>query len=309
LSGWLLAPSRRRWTLAAVIVLALGYAWRWQAGREEIRLTVLPLAGSHAVWLKAGGSGGDWLIGCGNTNAVQFVTKPFLRSQGVNRLSNLMLTHGDLKHVGGADALEAAFHPAELWTSGIRFRSPTYRRIVDTWAAQPDRHRLVHHGDQAGPWRVLHPEPGDRYSQGDDNALVLQGEFQRVRVLLLSDLGREGQEALLRREPELRADIVVAGLPEQGEPLKDGLLDQIRPKLLIVADSEFPATRRASPALCERLAKQSFPVLYTRQSGAVTLTFSRSGWQATTRNGVRVAGSREGIATGRSGSEQPKGAP
>ena len=32
---------------------------------------------------------------CGNTNAVEFILNPFLRAQGVNRLSCLALTHGD----------------------------------------------------------------------------------------------------------------------------------------------------------------------------------------------------------------------
>ena len=37
--------------------------------------------------------------------------------------------------------------------------------------------------------------------------------------LLLSDLGRAGQEALLSRTADLRAEVVVACLPEQSEPL------------------------------------------------------------------------------------------
>lgn len=296
LSGWLVAPKRRRWSLVVLLAIMIVGAWRWQVLRTHTRLTVLPLGGSHAVWLGAVGSGDDWLIGCGNTNAVEFVTKPFLRSQGVNRLSHLVLTHGDLKHVGGTEALAVTFGEPEVWTSAVRFRSPTYRRIMEALEPHPERHRTVHRGDAAGPWRVLHPEPTDKFSQGDDNALVLRGEFNDVRVLLLSDLGRQGQEALLNRESDLRADIVIAGLPEQGEPVKDGLLDRIQPKLLIVADSEYPAPRRASPALRDRLARREFPVLYTRQSGAVTLTITQTHWRATAGKDVQLARRKEASA-------------
>ena len=76
---------------------------------------------------------------------------------------------------------------------------------------------------------------------------MLLGNFSGARVLLLSDLGRDGQSALLARTNDLRADIVIAGLPNEGEPLCDALLDAIQPKVIVIADSEFPANapRRA----------------------------------------------------------------
>lgn len=56
----------------------------------------------------------------------------------------------------------------------------------------------------------------DESSQADDGALVRQGEFYGVKILLLSDLGRAGQNILLDRETNnLRADIVVAGFAKR----------------------------------------------------------------------------------------------
>ena len=98
---------------------------------------------------------------------------------------------------------------------------------------------------------------------------MLFGNFYGARVLLLSDLGRAGQSALLSRTNDLRADMVIAGLPDEGEPLCDALLDAVQPKVIVVADSEFPATRRASPKLRARLEQREIPVIYTRTAGAV----------------------------------------
>lgn len=276
LSGWLLAKERRNWTLAGLVILALIYGGRWQAARMETKISILPANGAHVIYVDAAGQRGDWLIGCGNTNTVQFLTRPFLRAQGVNQLPRLLLTHGDLKHVGGTELLSATFGRPEIWTSGVSFRSLAYRRIMQDLAATPGRHHVLHRGDTNGVWRVLHPEATDKFAQGDDNALVLLGEIQGVRILLLSDLGRLGQEALLNREPGLRADIVMAGLPDKGEPVKEALLDLLQPKLLIIADSEYPAPRRASDDLRDRLSKRDFPVVYTRFAGAVTIRMGPS---------------------------------
>jgi beta-lactamase superfamily II metal-dependent hydrolase len=109
--------------------------------------------------------------------------------------------------------------------------------------------------------------------------LVLLGEFHGTRVLSLADLGRPGQETLMQRETNLQADIVITGLPEQGEALCDGLIEMTKPKLIIVADSEFPATKRATPALLDRLARHNVRVLSTRNTGAATIHIDPSGWR------------------------------
>jgi len=170
----------------------------------------------------------------------------------------------------------------------VRFRSAAYRRIVAGLESPPQRHRIINRGDETGVWRVLHPDPAQRFPQADDSALVLLGTFHKTRILLLSDLGRPGQESLLASGQDLHADIIVAGLPEQTEPLCDGLLDAVKPQILIIADSEFPATKRASPRLCERLAARGIPVFYTRKTGAVTILVRPKEWELQSADGRKL---------------------
>jgi len=119
---------------------------------------------------------------------------------------------------------------------------------------------------------------------------VLLGNFHGTRILLLSDLGRAGQSDLLARTNDLRADIVVAGLPTEGEPLCAALIEAIQPKVIVIADSEFPATRRASRALKERLRQTEIQVFYTRNSGAVKIEAVQTGWKLQTMDGQEFQG-------------------
>jgi beta-lactamase superfamily II metal-dependent hydrolase len=137
---------------------------------------------------------------------------------------------------------------------------------------------------------VLHPDESDRFPQADDNAVVLHGEIEGVRVLLLSDLGKPGQNMLMNRWPGLRADIVVSGVPTRTEPLADALLDTLQPQLIVITDSESPASQRVPPRLRERLAAHNVPVLYTRENGAVTLKLAPPGWAAIPMNGREISG-------------------
>jgi competence protein ComEC len=275
--------------LVAGVVAAAGLVWwAWAVARPEVRLTVLPLNGSQTVFVGGGGPAGRCLINCGNAVEVDATLKPFLRAQGVNHLPRLILTTGEMDSCGGAERLNQLFRVDELFTSATRARSKVYRDYVADYDQTRHEHQTLHLNDPVAGWQVLHPGPADAFAHADDNALVLRGTFFSTTILLLSDLGREGQSALLNRTNALRADVVVASVPLQGEPLCEPLLQAIRPHLIIITDAEYPIPRRAGAGLKERLAATGIPVIYTRESGAVTLVAGPGGWEAESMAGERL---------------------
>ena len=284
-SGWLFVPKRRILSAAAIILIGAICLWHWEQARVETKLTVLPLSGGHCVFVDAPGRKNDWLVDCGNDSAIEYTLKPFLRAQGVNKIQRLVLTHDDSRNIGGAESLNELFDVGEIYTSPVPFRSRACREIIAKFEKSPSRHQIINRGDTLGCWQVLYPDAANNFPRADDNALVLLGNFSGTRILLLSDLGHDGQNALLERTNDLHADIVIAGLPNEGEPLGNALLNAIHPKVVVIADSEFPATRRASPELKERLAGRNVPVIYTRTAGAVTIVTRSKGWELLTMDG------------------------
>ncbi len=282
ITGWLFKPERRAWKITGLAAALIAWSWQWCHEAFSTRLTVLPLNGGHAIYCDAPGGSDDLLVDCGNASQAQFVVKPFLSAQGANRLQRLVLTHGDLRQVGGTELIATNFSVQRIVTSSVRSRSPAYRKIVQDLERTPEHWQKANRGDALGAWSVQHPLPMDRFSQGDDNALALLGTLGGVRIWLLSDLGRSGQNALLNRMTDSQADIVVAGLPSSSEPMSEALLDALHPRIIVVADSEYPATRAAGQRLRERLAHRGVPVIYTSAAGAVTITFRSGKWELRT---------------------------
>jgi ComEC/Rec2-related protein len=293
MAGWLTNPKCRWWTAGALALLGAVWLWQWQAGRGTTRLTLLPLNGGEAIHFDAPGNAQDGLIDCGSASAAEIVTGPFLGAQGVNRLPRLLLTHGDLRHVGGAEIIVRDFAVGEVHMSEARFRSPVYRELQEKFQSPTGKGKTIRRGDELGPWTLLHPDREDRFAQADDNTMVLRGEFRGARMLLLSDLGKPGQNALMQREADLRAEIVVSGLPAQSEPLADGLVEAIQPKVIVITDAEYPATERASQKLRQRLGRHRIPVIYTQESGAVTVRLHREGWEIEAMDGTRLRAARK----------------
>jgi competence protein ComEC len=287
-SGWLLR-AERRWIAIGILVLLAGTSLAmWKQRQDATRITILAAGSGDAILTDLPGGRHDLLIDAGDRSLERFVVSPYLYSRGINHLPRLVLTHGDVRHVGGASEVASAFNVNEVFTSDLPFRSPPYRALTRTLDQTPGRRHLVHRGDSIGPWRLLHPAAGDRPGQADDGAMVLAGSFEGISILLCSDLGRLGQRALHDSGEDLRADVLVTGIPAQSEPLNDALLEKIKPRAIIVSCGEYPASERATPALRERLARGGVPVFFTENEGSVTLDFKPGRCEVRAMNGRRL---------------------
>lgn len=285
-TGWIFKAELRKWKLAALFLIAIAWCAQTIYFQSQTTLTVLPLNGGSAMYFNAPGSKNDFLVDCGSDDSVQLVMKPYLQAQGVNSLPRAALTVGLVQQIGGFEQLQNFTPINKVVTSPAQFHSPAYRKILETLNATPNLRQLVNPNDFFGGWTVLHPAATNNFSHAEDNTLVLLGEFQGTRILLLSQLGRSGQAALLERYPDLHADIVIAGLPEQTEPLNNTLLEAIHPALIIISDSKSPATRRANHALRERLEKCGVPVAFTSDLGSIKIAFHKNRWDAGTLDGL-----------------------
>jgi len=291
--SWHVAAPDWRWWLpyyAVLLAVATGLAWRgrgrwWtgglavasvlafvitsRLGQPELRLTVL--TGGTALWIDAADNAEDLLLDCGNEATATRLVVPFLRSRGLDRLESLLVSHGDLQHVGGGPLVVAELRPRRVGIGGPPGRSAAYRDFVRLVETNDIPVRRLVKGDLLAGWEVLHPGPDDRFAAADDNAVVLRRDVSGVRLVLLGDLGRHGQRRLVEQGTDLKCDVVVTGLPRDGEPLGSELLTLLNPRLIVVTSATSPAPERVRPATRQRLERSGCPVIFSEEAGAVTL--------------------------------------
>jgi ComEC/Rec2-related protein len=292
--GWWATGGWRRsrtWygpVTAGVGLLLLG-CWERQGDPAALRVVALPARGGQVVWVEEGRS--RWLVDTGDARTVAGLTTPFLRAQGVRRLPSVILTHGDIRHAGGVVELAGVFPVGQLVVSPVRFRSKAYREGVEAvGGAEGTRQVTLASGDLWEGWRVLHPGQGDRVSRADDGALVLWREISGTTFLLLGDLGAVGRRQLSDRHPDLRADVVIAGLPETGEPVSGEWLDRLRVRLLVVVDADYPATARADNAVVQGWREGGRVVYRTSEAGGLELRWDGGAWRVRDASGRPLAG-------------------
>ncbi|MEL6211507.1 MAG: MBL fold metallo-hydrolase, partial [Pseudomonadota bacterium] len=129
-------------------------------------------------------TGGRW----GRTDAGARIVVPQLAASGIRRLHTLVVSHGDLDHRGGAEAVLAAF-PTQQLLAGEPQRAGRGTRCRDG-----QRWRL-----DGVVFEIIHPRPTSEW-RGNNASCVLQVTARHGRVLLTGDLEALGEMSLLSRD-------------------------------------------------------------------------------------------------------------
>jgi ComEC/Rec2-related protein len=278
LTGVCRAPRfRLSWGLGLAVV-AVWSCFQARVSWYRECLTMVPLKGGQMIFHQQKGGKNNLLIDGGDTKSVESVTLPWLKSLGVKRLPHWLLTHGDVRHVGGAPVVDAAIPAGRLYAGYPPSRSRPYRDALNGFEST-GRLRFLETGHSIEAWQVLHPSRENAWAKADDNAVVLLGVMDGLRVGLLSDLGAQGQEELLERYPDLQVDLLVTGLPSHTEPVSRAMLRHLNPRVLVIMDAVYPFSARATPKLEKRLSAMTLQVFYTRHTGAIMLEKQGGAWQ------------------------------
>lgn len=255
--------------------------------RTSAKMTVLDLGAGAAIHVRVDGN--DWLIDCGSERSYERVVRQYLHWAGVDRLTGLVLTHGDSQHIGGVTQLLTDFPGVRLIDNPAPDRSVIHRRLsrivtglergrrrADELAAgdnfQLARNAVAH---------LLFPPRGFAGATADDQALVSRLVVaQSTAVLFMSDSGEETERALLSNGSDLQSDILIKGQHHSGISGSAQFLEVVRPRLIIASSTEFPEHERINEQWAEQIRARSIKLFRQDETGAVQLYFSGDEWSA-----------------------------
>lgn len=204
--------------LCLALFLALLIAARQPfSGREEVRITFLDVGQGDSIVVEIGNqkvylmdAGGNlplparesWREKRDPFEAGKDVVLPFLRARGIERIDRVVMTHGDMDHIGGIHALLPRFSFGAVLVNGTSPQG-TEQEIIQSFRRQGVPILTGKPGDTWSDapgveWTWLHPgqTPMDK---GNNNSVVLQLVAYGVTVLFTGDVEQEGEALLLQR--------------------------------------------------------------------------------------------------------------
>src|SRR6267378_5686671 len=247
------------------------------------KITVLDVGAGAAVHVRASRAG--WLFDCGSGRDYERVLRPYLHAAGINRISGLLLTHGDSLHIGSTEALLRDFVPTVLIDNAAPDRSTVHRRLREIFPT----HRLNLMSLKAGEnfsassdvvGKILFPPANFTATTADDQAFVVQLSIKTTKILFMSDAGYATEKSLLASRSDLHSDVLVKGQHHSGNSGSDIFLDAVRPRLIVATSRDFPQQERISDEWAERVRARGIKLFRQDETGAVELEFAECEWQA-----------------------------
>lgn len=283
--GGTLLALRLPWGVRLLGVPLLLPALWWQPARPaagQFDLMAVDVGQGQAVLVRTAGHA--LLYDAGpryhqDSDAGQRVLVPLLRALG-ERLDLLVLSHRDLDHTGGAAAVLAQ-QPQAAVRGSIEAGHPlqALRPVVPCVAGQRWQWDGV-------AFEVLHPSPADRTEAAKPNAascvlriaaapVAAAGGGRGAVALLVGDIERAQESALLQRGEDVAADVLL--VPHHGSKTSssEAFLDAVRPRTALVQAGYRNRFGHPAPEVAARYRQRGALLVETARCGAATWASDR----------------------------------
>jgi competence protein ComEC len=201
----------------------------------------------------------------GGGSAAEQMIVPFLANRGVDRIANLVVSHADIDHSGGAGVLLDSTLVSQVFAGeplpGVD--SLSCMRGEGWWSG-------------AIRFEFLYPLPRPG-ATGNNASCVLRVSAGRHSLLLTGDIEQSAESALLALQPKLQADAVI--VPHHGSRTSSSspFVDAAAPAIAVVSAGYANRWGFPSPQVVSRWQATGATTLSTASNGAVFLRICATG--------------------------------
>ena len=207
---------------------------------------------------------------------------PYLKSRGVDKIDQLVLTNMDKEHVGDLLEVTKAFQVGEILVSK---GSLTQKEFVAELEASQTKVRSVTAGENlpifGSQLEVLSPRQiGDGKR---DDSLVLSGKLLDKHFLFTGNLEEKGEKELLKNYPDLKVNVLKVGQHGSKTSSNPAFLEKLNPEITLISVGKNNRAKLPHQETLTRLETINSKVYRTDQNGAVRF----KGWNSWRIESVR----------------------
>lgn len=207
---------------------------------------------------------------------------PYLKSRGVAKIDQLILTNTDKEHVGDLLEVTKAFHVGEILVSKGSLKQ---KEIVAELQATQTKVRSVTTGENLAIFgsqlEILSPRKMG--GGGYDDSLVLYGKLLDKYFLFTGNLEEKGEKDLLKQYPDLEVDVLKASQHGSKKSSSSAFLEQLKPEITLISVGKNNRTKLPHQETLTRLEGINSKVYRTDQQGAIRF----KGWKSWEIESVR----------------------
>ncbi len=203
-----------------------------------------------------------------------------LRGRGVLRLERLILSHPDLDHIGGAEAVLSVFPVGQVLDPALPVGKSSYVDLLTLaeskgvpWSAA--RAGAAFDVDGVG-FTILHPEgPLDAGTEANEASVVVLVSWHGFRALLTGDAYTDVEVGIAAQVGDI--DVLKVGHHGSDTSSDSLFLAELRPEIALISVGRRNRYGHPSPRVLDRLERVGATVYRTDRDGAVRLVVRRDG--------------------------------
>jgi competence protein ComEC len=257
----------------------------------EGEVTVIDVGQGDSIFIKLPYNRGNYLIDTGGNivfpeaewkrrknkyDVGQDVLVPFLKSKGVQSLDLLILTHGDLDHIGGSFSLLNELKVKKIVLPSVLEKSLPEKKLIKL---AETKNIAVSYVNEGVGWKMKNSEffvlsPPPKYlGEKNDGSIVLYAKIGGVNWLFTGDLGKEGEKHLIEKYPKLAFDILKVGHHGSRTSTSAEFIQHFRPKYSIISVGEKNGFGHPHSDVLNNLKAGGSEILRTDIHGGITFYF------------------------------------
>jgi competence protein ComEC len=256
-------------TAAFLVCILFG---RWNLCRGDLTVTAVDVGQGQSLIVRTDDC--TAVIDCGGSyldESGEAVART-LHSAGILHVDMLIVTHFDADHVGGVPQL---LQRVDVGCIMIPDYLSTYRDQLEAAAAAAHVPVTTVTGEalveiSSGWMRLMAAEAE---TKSNDAGLCILGQVEDFTFLVTGDRTASGELQLLTRWPIPQVDLLVAGHHGAADSTSNVLLQQVKPKTVLISVEADNAYGHPAPETLQRLENSGAKVLRTDELGTITITY------------------------------------
>ena len=200
---------------------------------------------------------------------------PYLKSRGVDKIDQLILTNTDKEHIGDLLEVTKAFHVGEILVSK---GSLTQKEFVAELEASQTKVRSVTAGENLPIFgSQLEVLSSRQIGDGDrDGSLILYGKLLDKHFLFTGNLKEKGEKDLLKQYPDLEVDVLKVGQHGSKTSSNPAFLEKLNPEISLISVGKNNRAKLPHQETLTRLETIKSKIYRTDQQGAIRF----KGWNS-----------------------------
>lgn len=210
-------------------------------------------------------------------NAGDFFILPYLKRQGINRLSAVILSHSDNDHIGGMHSILRKITIDKIIDNGLYHESKicsTYQIIIDSLQINHSITRSACRLENFANYGIfiLHPTGAfiEQFNDDINNcSVVVKIVYGNRSFLFTGDIQKDAETVLVKYGDLLKADVLKVAHHGSRTSSTDEWLKLVQPEYAVISVGKNNKFNFPAPSVLNRLKQHGIKMVRTDENGAV----------------------------------------